>query len=135
MSDLLRITVMVIGLAFVIVNFYFVVRRKISERTTIIWLLGTLAAFLVAAFPQVLNQVARIAGVNYPPALLFLVSILVLLTIVMHQSMQISVLEQKVREIARTVALLGHGTVYPYYEQTHSVPRIQEVPNDRHVDS
>lgn len=135
MSDLLRITVMVIGLAFVMINFYFVVRRKISERTTIVWLLGTMSAFLVAAFPQVLNQLARIAGVDYPPALLFLVSILVLLTIVMHQSMQISVLEQKVREIARATAILGHGASYPYYEQTYSAPRIQEVPSDHHVDS
>lgn len=109
MSELLRVTVFVIGLLFGMLNFYLLMKKKVTERFTIVWLVGVIGIFLIAAFPQAFNIVADHLGVDYPPALLFLVAILALMTIVMYQSMQITVLDQKLREIGQTLAILDCG--------------------------
>ncbi|MDQ0190115.1 DUF2304 domain-containing protein [Alicyclobacillus cycloheptanicus] len=106
MSALLRLTIFVIALVYTIGNLYLMTRKKLGERTTILWLFGTIAALFVAMFPGVLNRVAAWVGVDYPPALLYLVAILVLLTIVIYQSTQISQLDHRLREIGQSVAIL-----------------------------
>ena len=105
MSEVLRLTVLVIGILFVVSNFYLLIKKRVGERTTIIWIIGVFLALLISAFPRILNRVADLVGVDYPPALLFLVAILILFFITIYQSMQIATLEQKLREVARTVAL------------------------------
>lgn len=106
MNDLLRWTTLVVALLFTAGNVYLLVRKRLGERTTILWLFGTLLGLLVAAFPGILNRVASTLGVDYPPALLYLVAILVLLTIVLYQSTQISSLEKKLREVTQAVAIM-----------------------------
>lgn len=109
MNDLLRLTVFVIAFLFAVGNIYLMTRKKLNERTTILWLFGTVVGLVVAAFPHLLNRAAHLVGVSYPPALLYLVAILVLLTIVIYQSTQIATMDYKLREIGQKVALLEAG--------------------------
>lgn len=122
MNDLLRLTVFVIGILFSIGNIVLMTRKKLNERTTILWLFGTIVALIVACFPRLLNQAARYVGVSYPPALLYLIAILVLLTIVIYQSMQIAALDYKLREIGQAVAML-EAQMY----ENSSFPAAREV--------
>jgi hypothetical protein len=80
-------------------------KRRINERNSAIWLLGAIAILVVSANPNWLDLVAGKLGVDYPPSLLFLFSTLVLLIIVLRHSMQISVLNEKLRQLAQHVAL------------------------------
>lgn len=105
METTLRITVMVIGILFTVASLYLLVKKKNSEHSTILWLGSSLIAFILSIDPHILNTVATWVGVDYPPALLFLVSIMILLVIVLYQSIQISALNSKVKELGQAMAL------------------------------
>jgi hypothetical protein len=81
-------------------------RKKINERNSVVWLLSAAAILVLSANPHWFDELAGLLGVSYPPSLLFLFSTLVLLVIVLYQSMQISVLNEKLRQLAQHVALL-----------------------------
>jgi hypothetical protein len=105
MGSILKIFILFCGLAFIGVVFYLLMKRKISERNSLFWLLGSIIIFILSAVPEALEIVARSVGVDYPPTLLFLLSILILLLIVLHQSIQISVLNDQLRELTQRVVL------------------------------
>jgi hypothetical protein len=81
------------------------IKRRINERNSAAWLLGAIAILVVSANPNWLDWVAGKLGVDYPPTLFFLFSTLVLLIIVLRHSMQTSVLNEKLRQLAQHVAL------------------------------
>lgn len=105
LSDLLRMFVFAVGFAF---SFYIVsllVRKKISERHTLIWLIFVIVVVSLSIDPYILDLLARRIGVDYPPTLLFLVSMLLLMLVVLYQSIQISTLNEKVKELGQNMAL------------------------------
>lgn len=108
MDIVLRLTVFCIGLLFTSMTYYLLIRKKVTERTTLLWSLLAIITFVFSAFPNVLNRLAGLLGVSYPPALLFLVTILILMFLVMYQSIQISLTDQRVREMGRILALIQH---------------------------
>lgn len=107
MSELLRIVVVVVALVFSGLSVGLLLRRRISERSSLLWFAGTFVVLLLAIFPQILNGIANRMGVDYPPSLLYLVGIMALLLIVLYQSIQISRLDEKLRKIGQVVALMG----------------------------
>lgn len=103
--SLLRIVYLLVGGGFASIVMYLLAKKKINERNTMLWLAGAIGILLISAFPSLLNWTAQKIGVDYPPALLFLFSAILLLIIVLHQSIQISVLNEKVKQLAQHVAL------------------------------
>lgn len=103
--SLLRIVYLVVGLSFTVIVMYLLTKKKINERNTLVWLAGTVGILIIAAFPSLLNWTAEKLGVDYPPSLLFLFSALILLILVLHQSIQISILNEKVKQLTQYVAL------------------------------
>ncbi len=103
----IKLIILLIGVIFVITVINLLVRRRINERNSFLWLAGSLAILVLAAIPDVLDIVARAAGVDYPPTLLFLLSILVILYILLYQSIQISILQEKCRELAQHLAIVN----------------------------
>lgn len=103
--NMLRIVYLIVGGSFASIVMYLLAKKKINERNTLLWLSGAVGILIIAAFPSLLNWTARKIGVDYPPALLFLFSALILLVIVLHQSIQISVLNEKIKQLAQHVAL------------------------------
>ncbi|MFD0697134.1 DUF2304 domain-containing protein [Paenibacillus sp. GCM10027628] len=103
--NLLRIVYLLVGGSFASIVMFLLAKKKINERNTLLWLSGAIGILLISAFPSLLNWTAKKIGVDYPPALLFLFSALILLIIVLHQSIQISVLNEKVKQLAQHVAL------------------------------
>lgn len=105
MGIVLRIFVLCLGLFFTVSVFRFLIKRKLSEKNSIVWLLGSLLALIVSAFPQILDRLAVLFEVDYPPTLMFLLSTLLLLLITLHNSVQISVMGQQIRELTQNLAL------------------------------
>lgn len=105
MSTTLKFTILLLAVIFVVTVLYLLVRRKISERNSFLWLAGALIILLLSTIPDILQILAHVTGVDYPPTLLFLLSILVILFILLHQSIQISVLQDKCRELAQQLAI------------------------------
>lgn len=106
MNDVLRLTVFCLGFIFALTNGYLLIKRKLTERFSILWLFIFVLIMLISIFPTVLNQVAYLLGVTYPPSLLYLMAILGMLSIMIYQSIQLTVLDQKVRTMSQTLAIL-----------------------------
>ena len=106
MNDALRATVFFIGLLFAGGNVYLLSKRKMTESMVIAWGFVIMAAVFIAIFPNVVNRAAFALGVSYPPALLFLIVILGLLTLSLHQSVKITALEQKVQHAGQLIAII-----------------------------
>jgi hypothetical protein len=105
MTPSLRIAVLVIGLLFTSYVFSLLIRRKLTEKNSIIWLIWTLVVLIFSFFPPLLNILSTLLGVDYPPTLLFLCTIFILLIILLHNSIQISNLTNQVRELTQQYAV------------------------------
>jgi hypothetical protein len=79
--------------------------RKMLERESLVWLLITLAMLVFAFFPGVLDLLADAVGVDYPPALLFLIVSLVFAYVLFRQSMHISRLDKQVKELMHYISV------------------------------
>lgn len=102
---LLQVFILLCGVVFSGIIIRLLLKQQINERNSVAWLLGAIAILVVSANPDLLDWFAGVLGVEYPPTLLFLFSTLVLLVIVLRQAMQISVLNEKLRQLAQHVAL------------------------------
>ncbi|MEB3101364.1 DUF2304 domain-containing protein [Ferviditalea candida] len=112
MPSLLKWFVLLIGLSFFGFVLSLLVRKKINEKNTIVWLGSSILILIVSANPKLLDVLARAVGVDYPPSLLFLLSMMVLLLLNLYHSIQISMLHDKIKELSQFVALRDSGD-YP----------------------
>jgi len=119
MSEPLKIFVLLCGLGFAAAVVRLLLKKKISERNSIAWMTSAMIILVLSAFPQMVDQLAEWIHVSYPPSLIFLFSTLVLLLLVLFQSMQISILNEKIKELAQHVALHQHIDQKPQQLSSH----------------
>jgi hypothetical protein len=115
-NTILKLFILAIGLSFACFVVYLLVKKKISEWNVIVWLTSAVVILLISARPEWVDWTAKAVGISYPPSLLFLISTLILLVLVLFQSIQISSLQSKVRQIAQAVAM------QPHVQQCNVVP-------------
>ena len=89
--------------AFVIVQ---VRHQRMKERYAALWLIIGAVIIVLGAFPSLLNGVADFVGVALPVNLLFLLSILLLMGVSLHLTLELSRLSEKTRILAEEVAIL-----------------------------
>ncbi len=101
-----------LGLALLIVIGVILLVRsgKISEKYAVLWLVVGVIAIVLAAYPPLLTAMAELVGVYVPSNLLFALSILLLVGVCMHLSLEVSRLEDRVRRLAEESAILRHET-------------------------
>ncbi len=124
MGLIAKLFLILCAVLYTIVVVHLLVKRKINEKNTIHWLSAVFLVLVLAAIPDLLDKAARLIGISYPPSLLFLFSSLVLLYIVLRQAVQISTLDDKVRELAQLVAI----------QMQQDKTDIQEIKKDGKVD-
>ncbi len=105
----LRITIFVIGAVFFGIILKFLYTRNIEERNGMIWIIGSILFLFLMFFPKSIDAVAAVLGIDYPPTLLFLLGIVVILLILMHQAIEISVLRRRVKELTELIAIHYHS--------------------------
>jgi hypothetical protein len=105
MNIILQLVILGIGLSLCIWVIMLLASKKINERNSIIFVGGIILVLILSVNPNLLDVVANWAGVSYPPSLLFLCAFIVLLIITVYQSIQISQLYDKIKEISQSVAL------------------------------
>jgi hypothetical protein len=104
MNIILQLVILGIGLSICIWVIMLLASKKINERNSIIWVGGIILVLVLSVNPKLLDVVANWAGVSYPPSLLFLCAFIVLLIITVYQSIQISQLYDKIKEISQSIA-------------------------------
>lgn len=89
---------------FVIVDF--IRRGLLKEKYSVLWLAAAAITFTLSIWKSLLDKVASIMGVGYPPSLLFLVAFLFIMLILLHYSVVISIMHEKNKHLAQEVTLL-----------------------------
>lgn len=105
MNSVLQIFLIGCALLFSTFVIRLLVKNKIGERNSVIWLGGLLIIILLSSNPNLFDEAARVLGINYPPSLLFFISCLVLLTFNLYQTVQITRLTIKIKDISQYIAL------------------------------
>lgn len=107
MDDTLKLTIIIIGLVFDFIVFFLLVTRRINERSSLPWIAGSLIIMIFSFVPSLLGIMAEFLGVSYPPALLFLIAILIILLLLLYQAIHISILQNKCQELAQNLAIMS----------------------------
>jgi len=81
-------------------------RGQLKERYALLWLFAGIILLVFSLSRGLLEYVASLVGIYYPPSLLFLLAFLFLLLITLHFSSVISELSEKNKQLAQELALL-----------------------------
>ncbi|NLI92059.1 MAG: DUF2304 domain-containing protein [Peptococcaceae bacterium] len=120
MSEVLRIIILAMGALFVLLVFYLLVTRKIDERASLPWIATSMVMILLALIPSILQILASSLLIDYPPALLFLISNFVIFLLLLYQSIQISALQNKCKELAQNLSIINSTGIH--------IPKGQNLP-------
>jgi hypothetical protein len=108
--SILPLSVQLVALALLVLFSGWVIRlirtQRLQLRESLIWLLTTLLAMVVTAFPQILVWAAALLGVQVPSNALFAAGLLYLAVNVLSVTIAVSGNTAKVRRLAQECALL-----------------------------
>jgi hypothetical protein len=104
----LRVSLLAAFAAFVlvVVILELIRRRRLQERYAFLWLVTAVTMFVLALWRDGLGELADLAGIAYPPSLLFVLAALFILAVLLHYSTVISQLSDQNKILAQRVALL-----------------------------
>ena len=100
----LTTTLMGIGLAALIL--YLIRRDHLYVMHGLFWVFVASAAAFLGVWPGLIDQLAVLLGVSYPPALLLLLGCMILLVKSLHTDMVNTRIERDVRRLNQRLALL-----------------------------
>lgn len=93
--------------AIVVVAIFWLLRRdRLPVMHSLWWLLVAALIALLGIFPRLIDEAAALVGVAYPPSLLFVLAILVLLIKVLLEDVDVSKDRQRLLRLAQKVAIL-----------------------------
>lgn len=81
-------------------------KNNFSIVESFFWLCGSIVILILSIFPNIINLLAKIFNIHYPPSLLFILSIIFLLFINFRNSKKIAVNNEKIIELGQRIAIL-----------------------------
>jgi|SRR5690554_3754943 len=100
------LTIFIIG-AILSVSILFLVRKgKMHGPYATWWLLVAVCAIIVSSFPQIVDWIAMRVGITYPPTLILVVAISLILIRMLTMDLALSRKEQKIRRLTQRLAIL-----------------------------
>ena len=106
MSERASVVVIVIAVAFAVIVFELVRRRRLSEKYALLWIGIAAVVVVLGVFSDALGSFAHLTGIAYPPAALFMAAIIVLLLLVLHLYTVTSRQRADVTRLLQEVAIL-----------------------------
>src|SRR5689334_12958712 len=101
---------MVFGLVASIIALLFIIelvrQRRLKEEYSLLWLATVAALIILSVSRPLLDVLASMVGIFYPPSALFLVAMVFVLFILLHFSTVLTRLAQENKETAQQLALL-----------------------------
>ena len=85
---------------------YLVRKKKIKEEYSLLWLLSSIVFIVFSIWRDGLEYFAKLIGIAYPPAALFLILLLAIFLILIEFSINISKLSENNKILAQELALL-----------------------------
>jgi len=131
MNSVLQIFLLGCAILFSTFVIRLLLKNKISEKNSVIWLGGLLVIFFLSGNPNKFDEVAKQLGISYPPALLFFISSLILLTFNLYQTVQITKLSTKIKNISQFIALNDDEKQHPKCATTQMKNEHECSSNDK----
>lgn len=104
-------------------------RRKLKEEYSLLWLATAIVLIVLSVSRPLLDTLANLVGIFYPPSALFLVAMIFVLFILLHFSTVLTRLTQENKENAQQLALLKWQL-----EQTQKALAARQKETDEHQD-
>jgi hypothetical protein len=134
-----HLTVIVMGLVLAIGILYLVRRDHLYIRQGLFWILVASASLLFGLWPYLIDTLGTALGIAYPPALLFLVAIVILIFKALFGDIELTRVRRDLRRLNQRIALLEAGTSrrcrarFPFDESRHrgDAARVTNNPHPR----
>lgn len=87
----------------------FIRRGLLKEKYSVLWLASAIAIIIVAVKKSLLDYIAGLIGVAYPPTLLFAIAFIFIILIILHFSVVISILHEKNKTLSQELTLIKNA--------------------------
>ena len=104
-----HLTVIVLGLGLAIGILYLVRRDHLYIRQGLFWILIAGASLLFGLWPYLIDSLGNALGIAYPPTLLFLVAIVILIFKALFGDIELTRVRRDMRRLNQRIALLEAG--------------------------
>jgi hypothetical protein len=101
----IQIIVIIFSLLFLLYIAYLIIRGKLREEYSFIWIICTIVLVVFSFWRSGLDYFAELLGVIDPPNLVFTGIIFVVLIYLLHLSVVVSKLQKQNKELAQEIAL------------------------------
>jgi len=102
-----KITTTVIAAIIFLIIFVLVRRGKLQEKFALTWFSIGIIVVTLGLFPVIIDKIAWLTGISYPPALLFVIAVGVLLIQNLYLFIFASQNEVRIKELLQQVAVLN----------------------------
>lgn len=107
MSTSVQLLAVCLTIPFLLVIVRLVRKRRLRAKYSFLWLGVGSVILAFTLIPGLMESLATTVGILYPPALLFLGAIMLLLFLSVHFSWELSRLEDRMRTLAEELAIAG----------------------------
>ena len=94
------------AILFMLTIFRLIIRGRLREEYSIIWILSTFVLILFSVWRHGLEQISALLGVFYPPSLVFLAALFAILVFLVHLSVVISRLQNQIKDLTHELAYM-----------------------------
>lgn len=102
----LQATAALLGIGLAVLILYLIRRDHLYLMHGLFWAVVAMAAAVLGAWPGLVDSLAGLLGISYPPALLLLLVCMVLVVKALHLDMANTRIERDVRRLNQRLALL-----------------------------
>jgi hypothetical protein len=96
----------IVSISLFLYIFYLVRKKKIKEEYSLLWILSSFVFIVFSIWRHGLEFFAKLMGIAYPPAALFLILLLAIFLILIEFSINISRLTEENKILAQELAIL-----------------------------
>jgi hypothetical protein len=119
MDSRLQIVAIIAAAGLLVVLLELVRQRRLLERYALLWLFSALVLLSLSVWTGLLESVASLIGVAYPPNALFLIAFGFVLILLLHFSLAVSRLTDQTKVLAQRLALMEER-LHRYEEAQHT---------------
>lgn len=101
-----NITILIIGALLSISILYLVRKGKMHGPYATWWLMVAVCAVVLSVFPKIVDWVALKLGVTYPPTLILVLAISMILVRMLTMDMALTQKERKIRRLTQKLAII-----------------------------
>lgn len=102
----LRIFLLTGTLIFLGIIIYFLTKKRLNLKYTLLWLLSALVMIIVTIFPQIVRVIANIIGIKSEVNVVFVFAVSLVLFIILSLTIIVSLINNKIYRLTQTQAIL-----------------------------